>query len=46
MLHISASGWILLTNLQSATSRPTDDDAKILSKNQPSGQGAPAPQTD
>jgi len=37
MLHISASGWILLTRLQSATSRPTDDDAKILPKHQSSG---------
>jgi len=32
MLHISASGWIL-TRLQSATSRPTDDDAKNIAKN-------------
>ena len=32
MPHISASGWILLTHLQSSTGRPTDDDAKILPK--------------
>jgi len=33
MLHIAASGWIILTHLQSAASRPTEDDAKILPKN-------------
>jgi len=30
MLHILASGWILSTHLQSAISRPTDDDAKNI----------------